>query len=130
MLTFLDLENEIQTNQVSPFIQHLKDEIIQDDKNGFSFSVSDFLIKYQLLYPQFFIQFSKILEKSVQKNDSQLLYLFGVCFYYAIGLKKNIQQAFSYFSSAAQLGYARALSSLGFFYLTGEGVSKDLKKSN
>jgi hypothetical protein len=72
-LTLDTLENEIQTNQIDVFIRHFKTVISQNDLGGSSVSVFNFLYKYQFKYPNFFVQFSKLLQQSIQKQDPILL---------------------------------------------------------
>ncbi len=55
--------------------------------------------------------------------------MFGLCLIYGHGVKKDPEQAVSWFRKSAEMGNADASSSLAVCYGEGVGVEKDLKKA-
>ena len=59
-------------------------------------------------------------------HHPEALYYMGLFLEQGTGLDKNLQSALLYVSNSARLDYAPAITKLGDFYFTGQGVKKDL----
>jgi hypothetical protein len=93
--TLETLETKIQANQLSAFIHHFKSLIIQNDKAGCTFSVSNFLSTQESMHPTFFSNFTKEVERLIQPNEIVLKFIFGVCHPIGVGIEKDLTKAFS-----------------------------------
>lgn len=58
--------------------------------------------------------------KRVQQGDAQAQYEIGKMYYKGDGVKKDYAEAAKWYYQAAQLGYAKAQSWLGYAYLKGD----------
>src|SRR5438477_197764 len=68
-------------------------------------------------------------EISVEQGHSNSQYNLSVCYYYGIGVKKDVKKAVELYQRATEQEYADAQNNLGDCYYYGTGVGKDVKKA-
>ncbi len=66
-------------------------------------------------------------QEAAQAGDARGQVLYGLCFYYGSGVKKNEKTAVKWFTKAAEQGNAEGQFSLGQCFYYGEGVKEDKK---
>src|SRR5574344_1350110 len=74
-------------------------------------------LKFCLSFPPF----------AASRNYPPSISQLGIYYQYGYVVEKDLQKAFEYYKTSAELGYSRAQSNLGNMYLNGYGVEKDEK---
>ena len=64
-------------------------------------------------------------QKSAEQGHAKAQFRLGGCYYYGLGVKKNVVEAVKWYRKSAEQENAKAQSSLGFCYYHGYGVSRD-----
>ena len=53
----------------------------------------------------------------------------GDAYFNGAGIEQNYEEAFKYYTAAANLGYAMAIKNLGLCYVMGKGTGQDVNKA-
>jgi TPR repeat protein len=124
------LENELETDQVDTFINHLKSILVLIDKNKSSISLSQYLQLKSKEYPDSLKKYASKLEELSTGDDPMLIDLFGSCIASGIGTEKDPMRSFSIFAKAAYHNYHRSIFNLGLCYSIGQRVDFNQIKGN
>ena len=68
-------------------------------------------------------------QEAAELGDARGQVLYGLCYYYAHGVKEDDKKAVEWFTASAEQGNAQGQFSLGQCYYFGEGVKEDEKKA-
>lgn len=69
------------------------------------------------------------LRRGLEQKDRYAAFLLGVCYDEAMGVQKNLEEAFKHFLMAAELGMPQAMTNVGTCYIDGKGIKRDEQKA-
>jgi len=72
---------------------------------------------------------AETIEKEAQMGDADYLTVLADMYSFGLGKQKSYDDAFKYYTLAAERGNTEAMCNLGYYYSEGQGVEKDLKGS-
>lgn len=78
--TFQLSEQEIQNHDVDSFISRFKEFILQDDQQGGTFLILEFLQKVIKKEPKFFYNVFTKIQSLAETNDPIILFLIGISY--------------------------------------------------
>ena len=84
----------------------------------------------KILEKLFELKLDEIIEKTEIEDDDNMQYLVGTAYYEGLGVETDYEEAFKWFSKAAEAGNVSAQTYLGSCYLHGDGTSKNYSKAS
>jgi len=75
-------------------------------------------------------KFKWLLMSAEQEDYDFAQYRVGTAYYHGLGVLKNYNEAFKYFTLSANQGFAASQVHLGYLYFLGQGTLKDLSKAS